>query len=52
MAKCAKGTRNANFSKGQKLTHSPAREEKHAVRIMMKSYCPRHSWLRHSLLFV
>ena len=30
MAKCAKGIQNAHFSKGQKLTHSPAREEKHA----------------------
>ena len=24
MAKCAKGIQNAHFSKGQKLTHSPA----------------------------
>ena len=30
LAKCAKGIQNAHFSKGQKLTHSPAREEKHA----------------------
>ena len=30
MAKCAKGMQNAHFSKGQKLTHSPAHEEKHA----------------------
>ena len=30
MAKCAKGIQNAHFSKGQKLTHSPAHEEKHA----------------------
>ena len=30
MAKCAKGIQNAHFSNGQKLTHSPAREEKHA----------------------
>ena len=30
MAKCAKGIQNARFSKGQKLTHSPAHEEKHA----------------------
>ena len=26
---CAKGIQNANFSKGQKLTNSPAHEEKH-----------------------
>ena len=30
MAKCAKGIQNAHFYKGQKLTHSPAHEEKHA----------------------
>ena len=30
MAKCAKGIQKAHFSKGQKLTHSPANEEKHA----------------------
>ena len=30
VAKCAKGLQNARFSKGQKLTHSPAGEEKHA----------------------
>ena len=30
MAKCAKGIQNARFSEGQKLTHSPARVEKHA----------------------
>ena len=30
MPKCAKGIQDAHFSKGQKLTHSPAREEKHA----------------------
>ena len=30
VAKCAKGLQNAHFSKGQKLTHSPAREERHA----------------------
>ena len=30
MAKFAKDIQNANFSKGQKLTHSPSREEKHA----------------------
>ena len=30
VAKCAKGIQNAPFSKGQKATHSPAREEKHA----------------------
>ena len=29
-AKCAKGIQNAHFSRGQKLTHSHAREEKHA----------------------
>ena len=29
VAKCAKGTQNAHFSNGQKLTHSPTREEKH-----------------------
>ena len=28
MAKCVKGSKNAHISKGQKLTHSPAREEK------------------------
>ena len=27
---CAKGIQNAHFSKGQKLTHSPAHVEKHA----------------------
>ena len=30
MAKCAKGIQNAQFSGGKKLTHSAAREEKHA----------------------
>ena len=30
VAKCAKGIQNARFSKGKKLTHSPAHEEKHA----------------------
>ena len=30
MAKCAKGIQNAHFSRGQKLTYYPAREEKHA----------------------
>ena len=30
VAKCAEGIQNANFSKGPKLTHSPAREQKHA----------------------
>ena len=30
VAKCAKGIQNANFCNGQKLTHSPTREEKHA----------------------
>ena len=30
MAKCAKGIQNAHVSRGQKLTHSPAREEKYA----------------------
>ena len=29
MAKCAKGIKNAHFSNGQKLTHSPAHKEKH-----------------------
>ena len=29
MAKCAKGMQNALFSNGQKLTHSPTREEEH-----------------------
>ena len=28
MAKCAKGMQKAHFSKGQKLTHSPAHKEK------------------------
>ena len=27
---CAKGIQKAHFSKGQKLTNSPARVEKHA----------------------
>ena len=35
MAKCAKGIQNAHFSKGQKLTHSPADVE--------KRYC---NWLK------
>ena len=30
MAKCVEGIQNAHFSEGQKLTHSPTREEKHA----------------------
>ena len=30
VAKCGNGIQNAYFSKGQKLTHSPARVEKHA----------------------
>ena len=30
MAKCAKGIQNAIFPSSQPLTHSPAREEKHA----------------------
>ena len=30
MAKCAKAIQNAYFSKGDRLTDSPAREEKHA----------------------
>ena len=30
VAKCAKGIQNAHVLKGQKLTHSPAQEEKHA----------------------
>ena len=30
VAKCAKGIQNIHFSNGQKLTHSPAHEEKHA----------------------
>ena len=31
MAKCAKGIQNAHFfATGQKLTHPPAHEEKHA----------------------
>ena len=30
VVKCAQGIQNAHFSQGQKLTHSPAREEKHA----------------------
>ena len=29
---CAKGMQKANFSKGQKLTHSPAHVEKHTGR--------------------
>ena len=28
--RCAEGIQNAHFSNGQKLTHSPARVEKHA----------------------
>ena len=30
MAKCAEGIQAAHSSQGQKLTHSPGREEKHA----------------------
>ena len=30
VAKCAEGIQKARFSKGQKLTHSAAHEEKHA----------------------
>ena len=30
MVKCAKGIQSAHFSRGQKLTHSPGREEKQA----------------------
>ena len=30
VVKCAKGIQNAHFANRQKLTHSPAREEKHA----------------------
>ena len=29
MAKCAEGIQKAHVSRGQKVTHSPAREEKH-----------------------
>ena len=32
VAKCAKGIQNIHFSKGKKITHSPAGEEKHAVQ--------------------
>ena len=35
MAKCAKGIQNARFYKGQKLTHSPAHEEKHRGQTLM-----------------
>ena len=37
VTKCAKGIQNANCSKGQKLTHSPTSEEKHA-----EQETPRH----------
>ena len=30
VARCAKGIQNAHFSDGQKLKHTPVREEKHA----------------------
>ena len=30
VAKCVEGVQNAHLSRGQKLTHSPPREEKHA----------------------
>ena len=30
MTKCAEGIQQAIFCRGQRLTHSPAREEKHA----------------------
>ena len=30
VANCTKGIQNAHFSRGQKVTHSPAREEKNA----------------------
>ena len=38
MAKCAKGMQNASFSKGQKLTHTPACEEKHAEQVTPLRY--------------
>ena len=32
VAKYVEGIQNAHFCKGQKITHSPAREEKHTVQ--------------------
>ena len=38
MDKYAKGIQNAHFSRGQKLTHSDAREEKHAEQVTPLRY--------------
>ena len=38
VAKCAKGTQNAYCSEGQKLTHSPAHEEKAAEQETPQHY--------------
>ena len=38
VATCAKGIQNAHFSQGQRLTHSPAREEKHAQQEIAPLY--------------
>ena len=40
MPKCAKGIPNAHLSKGQKKTHPPAREEKHAEQEAPLHYTP------------
>ena len=44
MAKCAKGIQNAHFAKGQRLTHSPAHEEKHAGQETPLLHTPYLQW--------
>ena len=44
VAKCAKGIQNAHFAKGQKLTHSPAHEEKHVGQETPLHYTPYLQW--------
>ena len=44
MAKCAKGFQTLLFAKGQKLTHSPAHEEKHAAKETPLLYTPYLQW--------
>ena len=44
MAKCAKGIQTPIFAKGQKLTHSPAHEEKHAGQETPLLYTPYLQW--------
>ena len=46
MAKCAKGIQKPIFAKGQKLTHSPAHEEKHAGQETPLLYTPYLQWHR------